>query len=52
MTAEDIDFLEAQRIVMEFERMIVCPRCGAQISERTDDELAGTIWEGWMERSA
>lgn len=52
MTAEEIDFLEAQRIIMDFERAIVCPRCGAELTDRGENELSNTIWDGWMSRSA
>lgn len=31
MTAEDYDYEDAERIVGEFERSVICPRCGAEI---------------------
>jgi len=55
MTAEDYTFDAAAKIVAEFaefERTQKCPRCGAVLSDRADDELAGTIWDGWMSRGA
>ena len=54
MTAEDWSFEEASRIVEQFQRTIICPRCGSQLETdaRATHELVGTIWEGWMSRSA
>ncbi|HWH75779.1 MAG TPA: hypothetical protein VNT76_00355 [Candidatus Binatus sp.] len=56
MTAEDYDYDAAATIVAEFERVIVCPRCGNIFSEGAANkklhELSGTIWDDlWMSRS-
>jgi hypothetical protein len=55
MTAEDYDYDAAAKIVAEFERVIVCPRCGNIFSEgaANRNELSNTIWDDlWMSRSA
>jgi hypothetical protein len=64
MTAEECDFLEAQRIVMDFERLTklsvwekfraeMTPDFRNDVDEFIEDSaLAGTIWDGWMARGA
>ncbi len=33
MTADGLDYADAERVVGEFERDVVCPRCGAVLTD-------------------
>lgn len=41
MVAEDYSFEAVERIVAEFERAVICPRCGSIIGKQPTHELAG-----------
>ena len=48
MTADGLDYADAERVVGEFEHSRICPYCGSSVSQSAtiSNPLSGTIWAG------